>query len=243
MALVGIGSRVEGTHAVAGALAAGRVERLTVERRRRAALADLLQSASGVAVIEVEDLAALAETAAPQGVIADCRAISSWSLEELIGSAGPAAVVVLDHVEDPHNLGAVARSALAAGATGMVVASRRSAPLGATAFKAAVGALERLPVAVVNSIADTITRLDELEVWTVGLSADADESLFGCPLLSEPVAVVVGGEGRGLSRLAAKRVSKQVSIPMAVGVESLNVSVAAGLAMYEIRRVRRDRSR
>ena len=106
------------------------------------------------------------------------------------------------------------------------------------AFKAAAGALEHLPVAIVNSVADAVARLEELAVWTVGLDAGAEESVFECPLFSEAVAVVIGGEGGGLSRLVRDRVSKLVRIPMAPGVESLNASVSAALAMFEVTRVR-----
>ncbi|MDH3607086.1 MAG: 23S rRNA (guanosine(2251)-2'-O)-methyltransferase RlmB, partial [Acidimicrobiia bacterium] len=123
-------------------------------------------------------------------------------------------------------------------ATGMVVAGKRAAPFGAAAFKAAAGALEQLPVAIVNSVGDAVARLERLSVWTVGLDVDADESLFGCQLFSEPVAVVMGAEGGGLSRLVRDRVSKVVHIPMAPGVESLNVSVSAALALFEVARVR-----
>lgn len=238
MAPAGIGFRVEGLHAVAAALAAGRVERLTVERRRRSSLSGLLEQAAGIPVTEVDDLADIAETSAPQGIAAACRPLPVGSLEKLVAAGSPAALVVLDHVEDPHNVGAVARSALAAGSTGLVVAARRAAPLGATAFKVAAGALERLPVAVVNSVADAVTRLEGEGVWTVGLDSNAEESLFGLTLLAEPVAVILGGEGRGLSRLVSQRVSKRVAIPMAPGVESLNVSVAAALAMFEVMRTR-----
>ncbi|MBT8247499.1 MAG: RNA methyltransferase [Acidimicrobiia bacterium] len=236
MAPAGIGSRVEGVHAVAAALAAGRVRRLTVERgRSRDALGGV---PAGIEVVEVDDVRPLAETTAPQGVVADCEPIKPHPLRALVANAHRPSLVVLDHVEDPHNLGAVARSALAASATGLVVAARRSAPFGAAAFKAAAGALEQLPVSIVNSVADTVARLEELRVWTVGLDTDAEESLFGCQLFTEPVAVVIGGEGRGMSHLVRERVSKLVHIPMAEGVESLNASISAALAMYEVKRVR-----
>ena len=234
----GIGDRVEGLHAVSAALNAGRVSRLTVERQPGDAVSELLASVAGVPVREVDDLRKLSVTSAPQGIMADCRPLATKSLAELVAESDNPALVVLDHVEDPQNVGAVARSALAAGGSGIVVAARRAAPLGATAFKAAAGALEVLPVAVVNSIADAVQRLEELEVWTIGLDGSARESLFGCPLFDQPVAIIVGGEGRGLTRLVSDRVSKLVAIPMARGVESLNVSVAAALAMFEVRRVR-----
>ncbi len=137
-------------------------------------------------------------------------------------------------------MGAVARSALAAGSTGLVVSGRKAAPMGATVFKAAAGALEVLPVALVNSIADAVQRLEQMDVWTVGLDAGAAESIFGLPLLDQPVAIVVGSEGLGLSRLVSERVSKLVSIPMASQTDSLNASVAAALAMFEVARVRQS---
>jgi 23S rRNA (guanosine2251-2'-O)-methyltransferase len=237
VAPAGIGNRVEGVHAVAAALAAGRVKSLTVERGRQF---DWLDDAAGIPVREVDDVRPLAETTAPQGVIADCQPIILHSLKALVARAQRSSLVVLDHVEDPHNLGAVARSALAASATGMVVASRRSAPFGAATFKAAAGALELLPVSVVNSVADAVNRLESLGVWTVGLDAGAEDSLFECPLFTEPVAVVIGGESQGLGRLVGERVSKLVHIPMEAGVESLNASVSAALAMYEVKRTRAE---
>lgn len=235
----GIGDRVEGVHAVAAALAAGRVIRLTVERQPSDSVKELLESVAGVPVEEVDDLHPLSVTSAPQGIIAACRPLKPKTLKDLVAGSETPALIVLDHVEDPQNVGAVARSALAAGSTGLVVAARRAAPLGATAFKAAAGALETLPIAVINSIADAIQRLEELEVWTVGLDGTAEESLFGCSLLDQPVAIVVGSEGAGLSRLVKERVSKLLSIPMASRVESLNASVAAAMAMFEVARVRK----
>jgi 23S rRNA (guanosine2251-2'-O)-methyltransferase len=241
MALAGFGDRVEGFHAVAAAVAAHRVVELWVEASRIrqpdiAALSALAEQ-DGARVNIVRDVTEVAETATPQGVVARSRPILSRFLEELLDAPRPA-LMVLDHVIDPHNLGAVARSSLAAGLTGLVVADRRAAPLSAVAFKAAAGALERLPVAVVNSIADTLSRLNKGGVWTVGLAAGSATQLFGLPLLSEPVALVVGEEGSGLSRLVRERCEVIASIPMSSDAESLNVSVAAGLAAYEIMRIR-----
>jgi 23S rRNA (guanosine2251-2'-O)-methyltransferase len=122
----------------------------------------------------------------------------------------------------------------------LVVPDRRNAPLGAAAFKAAAGALERCRVAMVSSVADAVSRLKDLEVWTVGLDAAAPDSLFGLDLLAHPVAVVVGGE-TGLHRLVRERVDVLASIPMEGPVESLNASVAGALAAFEIGRVRSSR--
>lgn len=237
MAPAGYGSSVEGLHAVAAALAAGRVETLYVERGRRGRLGELLADVDASIVTLVDDVRQIAETDAPQGVIARCRPIAPVTLESLGGDH--TAVLVLDHVEDPHNLGAAARSAAAAGISGIVVSSRRAAPLSAAAFKAAAGALEQLPVAVVGSIPEALSRLGDNGVWVVGLDADGDRPLFGLDLLSEPVAVVVGAEGIGLAELTRKRCDLLVSIPMAAGTDSLNASVSAALASFEIMRVRR----
>ncbi|NOY54662.1 MAG: 23S rRNA (guanosine(2251)-2'-O)-methyltransferase RlmB [Actinobacteria bacterium] len=237
MARAGIGAELEGVHAVEAALDRGRVETLIVERARLPKLEDLMSHAreQGVGVKVVDELEAV--TAVPQGVRALARPIRTVALDELIDPA-PAAVVVLDHLQDPHNVGAVVRSAVAAGMTGLVVSDRRSAPLGPTAFKAAAGAFERLRVCVHPSSADAVARLKQLGLWTIGLSADGDTSIFDFDLLTEPMAVVVGGEGQGLGRLVAKRCDVLAHIPMAGAVESLNASVAAALAMFEVARVR-----
>ncbi len=241
MAHAGIGHSVEGIHAVQAAMAAGRVQKLTVEEGRmaRAGVSDLVQLATKhrIPVRKVRDVRDLASTQAPQGVLADCRPVATVSVDEL--AAHPrAAVVVIDHIEDPHNVGAVARSAAAAGMTGMVVADVRAAPVGATAFKTSAGALERLPVALVASIPQALKRLRDKGVWIVGLAADGDQPVFGLGLLTEPVAVVVGSEGSGLSELARKRCDIVASIPMSAETESLNASVAAALACFEVNRVR-----
>ncbi len=238
MAPAGFGNRVEGVHAVAAAAEAGRVDRLYVERSRRegADVAARVDRVGSDRVRLIDDVRTLATTDAPQGVVADCRPISSVTLESLSGQG--TALLVLDHLEDPQNVGAVARSGSAAGITGLVVSSKRAAPLSAAAFKASAGALETLPVAIVGSIPEALNRLKEFGVWIVGLDASGEQSLFGLDLLTEPVAVVIGAEGTGLSQLAAKRCDVVVSIPMVTGVESLNASVSGALAAFEIMRVR-----
>lgn len=241
----GIGDSVEGAHAVAAALAAGRVERLIVERGRLRSLADLVDAAeaAGVAVDLIDDVSSLAATHAPQGVVARCRPLPPASIEAAVAAVTPAAVLVLDHLVDPRNVGAAARSAAAAGFGGVVVSRRRSAPLGATAFKAAAGALEHLVVAEVSSVAEAVRHLSRLEVWTVGLDLEGDRPLFGMDLLAESVAVIVGAEGTGLGRLVRERVDVVASIPMLGPVQSLNAAVAASLAVYEVARVRAESRR
>ncbi len=242
MAPAGYGGSVEGVHAVAAALAAGRVLELTVERRRmdRPPVDALVESAraAGATVTPVDDVRPLSVTTAPQGVVASCRPIQSLTVGELVEQQSPASLLVLDHIEDPHNLGAIVRSAVAAGVPRLVVSSRRGAPLGGAAFKAAAGALEHCSVAVVStSVADVVRSLSAMGVWTVGLDTSGDRSLFGLELFTEPCAIVVGAE-TGLHRLVRERVDVVASIPMAAGAESLNASVAAALACFELFRVR-----
>jgi 23S rRNA (guanosine2251-2'-O)-methyltransferase len=243
MAPAGIGADLEGVHAVRAALQAGRLIEVCVEATRTShpEIAALLEQAktAGVAIKVVDDVRPLAVTSVPQGLVARARPLVTYSLDALIEPA-PCLLVVLDHLEDPHNVGAIARSARAAGATGLVVPTRRTAPIGPTAFKAGAGALEHLRVAVHSSTADVVQRLKRLGVWTLGLTADGGERLFDLPLLTEAVAIVVGGEGRGLGRLVQERVDVRVGIPMAAGSESLNASVAAALAVFEVARVRNE---
>lgn len=239
MAPAGIGDRVEGIHAVAAALEAGRVRTLWVEKSRlnRPPVSDLIDSSSQVDVRPTDDVRPMAVTSAPQGVVAECRPIPTWEIERLVAAEEVPAILAVDHVEDTHNLGAMARTAVAAGVTSLIVPSRRNAPLDAAAFKAAAGALERCRVAVVSSLAETLTRLGKLGLWSVGLDAAADTPLFGLELLSQPVVMVVGGE-TGLHRLVRERLDVVAAIPMSGLTESLNASVAAALACYELYRIR-----
>jgi len=239
MAPAGFGVRVEGFNAVRAAARAGRVVDLWAEASRIGSVVDLIElvTESGGRVHSVGSLSDRAETEHHQGVVADCRPLPIATLEALAGGGRPA-LMILDHVVDPHNLGAIARSTKAAGMTGLVTSTRRAAPFSATAFKAAAGALETLPVAMVSSIADALARLNQLGVWTVGLDTRGGQNLFGLELLSEPVAIVIGAEGAGLSELVRNRLEVIVRIDLAPEVESLNVSVAAALAAFEIKRIR-----
>lgn len=242
MAPAGIGDRLEGLHAVAAGVRAGRVTELfvedqVVERNEYRALVDDANRI-GAEVRVVADVRSRARTGAPQGVVASARPIAPVDLETAIGRTNPPVLLVFDHVEDPRNVGAAARSAVAAGVHVIVVPSRRAAPLGATAFKAAAGALEEVAIVTVSSIPESLRELRRHDIWIVGLDADATRGLFDLELLAEPVALVIGAEGRGLSRLTRDRVDELVRIPIAPGVESLNASVAASLAVFEVARMR-----
>jgi 23S rRNA (guanosine2251-2'-O)-methyltransferase len=240
MAPLGIGRSVEGHHAVAAAVAAGRVVRLLVEARRAGGYEDLIEDAreSGAAVEIVDDVRPMADTSSPQGLVARCRPIPPATFDEITTASDPSAALVLDHVEDPRNVGAIARSALAAGVRAIVTSGRRAAPLEGTAFKAAAGALEQVAVAQVSSVPAALGELRTRGLWIVGLDGGGDRSLFGLDLLTEPVGLVVGAEGKGLSRLVAERCDVLARIPMEGEIESLNASVAAALAVFEVARAR-----
>ena len=242
MAPAGIGDRLEGLHAVAAGVRAGRVTELFVENQvvERNEYRALIDDANriGAEVRVVADVRSRARSGAPQGVVASARPIAPADLETAIAQTDPPVLLVFDHVEDPRNVGAAARSAVAAGVHAIVVPSRRAAPLGATAFKAAAGALEEVAIVTVSSIPEVLRELRRHDIWIVGLDADATRALFDRELLAEPVALVIGAEGRGLSRLTRDRVDELVRIPIAPGVESLNASVAASLAVFEVARMR-----
>ena len=242
MAHAGIGADLEGIHAVAAALEAGRVTELIVERSRmshpevRVIVEDA--GAESIPITHVDDVRQLSFTDAPQGVVARAKPILPISLKQAVGIADNPIIVVLDHIEDPRNIGAIARSCDAFGVTAIVLSTRRGAPLGATAFKAASGSLERVPIVTVSSIADAAKRLSQLGLWTVGLDGTGDRSLLGLEIMTQPTALFIGAEGAGLSHLVAQRCDVIASIPMVGQTESLNASVAAALGTYEVARVR-----
>lgn len=150
-------------------------------------------------------------------------------------------VVALDGVTDPRNLGAVARSAAAFGCHGLVVPRRRAAGVTAAAWKASAGALARIPVARAANLTRTLRDYQQAGLFVVGLAASAEGTVDAIEVSAEPVVVVVGAEGRGLSRLVADVCDELVRIPMAGGAESLNAAVAAGIALYQVARVRSGR--
>jgi len=173
-----------------------------------------------------------------QGLIAVVSAKPLMRLEELLDQArSPTLLVVLDGVEDPRNLGAIVRTAEAAGADGVVLPERHSAGLSETVARASAGALEHVKVAQIGNVAQALDRLKERGVWVVGFDASGTERWDAVDLRG-PVALVLGGEGRGIRRLVRERCDHLVSLPLFGHVGSLNVSVAAGIALYEAIRQR-----
>jgi 23S rRNA (guanosine2251-2'-O)-methyltransferase len=176
-----------------------------------------------------------------QGVVARYAAAKTWGehdLAELVeGAEGRALLLVLDGVQDPHNLGACLRSAAAAGATAVVIPRDKSVQLNATVRKTAAGAAEVVPVVAVTNLSRALKELQKQGVWVYGLAGETDGSLYALDLKGN-VALVLGGEGEGLRRLTRETCDGLASIPMPGGFESLNVSVAAGVALFEAVRQR-----
>jgi 23S rRNA (guanosine2251-2'-O)-methyltransferase len=186
----------------------------------------------------------LAEGVRHQGVIARVRRqaakIDEHNLLSALTRTVNPLVLVLDGVQDPHNLGACLRSAAAAGALAVIVPRDNSAPLTPVARRAAAGAAESLPLVTVTNLARTLRDLKEAGVWIYGASHDAEASLYETDLRG-PVALVLGGEGKGLRRLTREHCDGLFRIPMSGAVESLNVSVAAGISLFEVMRQRLSR--
>ncbi len=239
---------IYGIHAVEEALKArGRAfEYVGVARERKdSRVQRVIEScrAAGVAVrfLPREQVERLAGNAAHQGVVAVASAKSYSDLDEVLERrrGEHAFVVVLDGVEDPHNLGAILRTADAAGADGVVIPERRAVGVTATVAKASAGASEHLPIARVTNISRALEELKAREVWAVGLDERAAQSYDQLDYKMH-CALVVGAEGKGLHDLVRKRCDFLVSIPMLGKVPSLNVSVAAAVVMYEMARQRRE---
>jgi 23S rRNA (guanosine2251-2'-O)-methyltransferase len=187
-----------------------------------------------------ETLDRMAGGVAHQGIIAIVSEKPVLSLESLLDSArAPALVVVLDGVEDPRNLGAILRTAEAAGADGVMLPERHSAGLSETVSRASAGAIEHVRVARVGNLVQALEALKARGIWVVGFDAAGSER-WDAVDLTRPVALVLGGEGRGIRRLVREHCDHLVSIPHFGHIGSLNVSVAAGVALYEVVRQRRS---
>ncbi len=226
-------------HPVGEALRAGSaLDRILIARGasgpRLQEIIDLARSRSVPVRFEPRDvLDRVATTAAHQGVVAFGAAHAYRELDQVI--EGAKLLVVLDGVEDPHNLGAIVRTAHAAGASAVIVPHRRAAGLTDTVAKAAAGALEHLPIARVGNVNHTLAELKSKGFWIYGLDEQGAEA-YDQARYATPTVFVLGGEGHGLHALVKKNCDLVVRIPMAGAISSLNVSVAAGVALFEWRR-------
>lgn len=235
-----------GFHAVQEALAAGRaLDRIVVARGRhgdRIEAVVRLAKSRGVPVRfeDRQQVDRLAGTREHQGIAALAAAKPAVELEDLLQKkTGHELLVLLDGIEDPHNLGAIVRTALAAGATGVVIPERRAAGLTDTVERSAAGALAHLPVARVKNLVRAMEEMKEAGYWLVGLDERGEKSYTEVDYKSS-TSIVLGGEGEGLHELTRKRCDFLVSIPTSGPVRSLNVSVAAGVVLFEAVRQRRN---
>jgi len=243
------GEQVEGRHAVRELLLAG------TRRTREVIMASDLDPAP--IIDDIIDLAdenkvrirevgrnkfeSMARTDAPQGILALAAPLREHELDELVtpdARGNPPFLLLLDGVTDPGNLGALLRTAECAGVTGVILPRHRAAHVTPTVTKSAAGAIEHLRMATVPGLAGALTTLSARNVWTVGLDTAASTSLFDLTLADSAVALVLGAEGAGLSKLVRQRCDVLVSIPLRGRLNSLNVSVAGALACFEVTRRR-----
>lgn len=234
---------IYGINPVLEALRAGRVRELRVgdraDDRMREVLALAAQGDVPVRRVPADVLQRQSRGGVHQGVVAEVAEAREYSLADLVReAAGVPLLIVLDGIEDPHNLGAILRTADAAGVDGVIVQERRSAALGGAAAKASAGAVSHVKIAQVVNVARAIDDLKGLGVWSVGLSGEAGVTYDSLDLAG-PTAVVMGAEGPGLRRLVREKCDFLASIPMRGRVSSLNVSVAAGVVLFEAVRQRR----
>jgi len=240
--------RFTGIHAVREALeAGGNFDRIVIAKGRQdSRIEEIVQLARQREIpVRFEDRAnldRLANSRDHQGVVAIAAARAPATLDDILARANSSKdqrglIVLLDGVEDPHNLGAIIRTTLAAGAHGIVIPERRAAGLTDTVARASAGALSHLPIAKVTNLARTMEELKEAGYWLVGLDEHAGKSYTQVDYTS-PTGIIMGGEGNGLHELTRKRCDFVVSLPTTGPVKSLNVSVAAGVVLFEALRQR-----
>ena len=241
---------IEGRNALTEALKSGRtIDKVYVAEgstdRALTRLAALAKEAGAVVVpVDRRKLDQMSPTGAHQGVIAAVAAHEYASVEDILALAAERneapLIVICDELSDPHNLGAILRSAECAGAHGVIIPKRRSVGLTAVVAKTSAGAVEYLPVARVSNIANTIRELKDKGVWIYGTAADGASALYRTDLTG-PSAIVIGNEGEGMSRLVRESCDVLVSIPMKGRISSLNASAAATVLLYEALRQRESK--
>ncbi|MCI9377372.1 MAG: 23S rRNA (guanosine(2251)-2'-O)-methyltransferase RlmB [Eubacterium sp.] len=239
-------TKIEGRNAVLEAFRSGKtIDRLYVlDGCKDGPVQTILHEAQKgdaiVTFVSKERLDQLSETRKHQGVIASCAAYEYASVEELLNQAKqkgePPFLILLDNIEDPHNLGAIIRTANLAGAHGVIIPKRRAAGLTAVVAKASAGALNYTPVAKVTNLSNTIKELKKEGMWFV-CGDMGGKSMYELDLRG-PIGLVIGGEGDGVSRLVAQNCDFTASIPTKGDIDSLNASVAAGVLAFEILRQR-----
>lgn len=245
--------RITGIHAVREALEANSpFDRIVIAKGRQdTRIEEIVQLARAHGIsVRFEDrsqLDRLANTRDHQGVVAVTAPRAAVTLEDILAAANKSRgqiglIVLLDGVEDPHNLGAIIRTALAAGANGVVIPERRAAGLTDTVARASAGAIAHLPIAKVTNLARAMEELKEAGYWLVGLDEKGEKNYTEVDYTA-PTGIVMGGEGNGLHDLTRKRCDFVVSLPTVGPVKSLNVSVATGVVLFEALRQRHPSGR
>ncbi len=233
---------IEGRNAVLEAIRSGRtIDKLYIQDGLRdGAISTILRDAKKhdviVSFLSKEKMDAVSKTKKHQGVMAVCAAYEYSDMEDIFAKADekgePPFVFILDEIEDPHNLGAIIRTANLCGAHGVIIPKRRAAGLTATVVKASAGAINYTPVVKVTNIVKTIEELKERGMWIACADMDG-ELMYKCNLTGS-IGIVIGNEGSGVSRLVKEKCDFVVSIPMNGDIDSLNASVAAGVLAYEV---------
>lgn len=232
---------IVGRNSVMEAIKSGRVNKILLAKGdRQGSIREVIGVAKEKSIliqdVDIKKINDLAKGLRHQGVLAYVAPVEYVELEDILAKAEaagqPPFIVLLDELEDPHNLGAILRTADAAGVHGVLIPKRRSCPLSATVAKTSAGAVEYVPVAKIGNVAQTIKELQRLGMWVVGADMDGDKDYYEADLTG-PLVLVIGSEGKGIGRLTKEVCDFLVRIPMQGKINSLNASVAGSILMYE----------
>ncbi|MEC0229873.1 23S rRNA (guanosine(2251)-2'-O)-methyltransferase RlmB [Paenibacillus alba] len=240
---------IGGKHSVLEAIRAGRtINKIWIaENAQKQFAGPIVAEAKNLGILvqftDKRKLDQMAEGLQHQGVVAQVAAYAYVEVEDILAKAKELGqepfILILDEIEDPHNLGSILRTADCTGVHGVIIPKRRSVGLTATVSKTSAGAVEYVPVARVTNIAQTIEKLKEQGVWVAGTDVTAAQDVYRANF-NMPIALVIGNEGKGVGRLIKEKCDFLVKLPMAGHVNSLNASVAAGVLMYEVVRQRKQ---
>ncbi|OWR26902.1 23S rRNA (guanosine(2251)-2'-O)-methyltransferase RlmB [Saccharibacillus sp. O23] len=242
---------IAGKHSVAEALRAGRsinkiwIAEGTQQKQMQPILTEAKKRGVVVQTADKRKLDTLVPGIQHQGVVAQAAPYVYAEVEDLLAAAAAKDedpfLLILDEIEDPHNLGSILRTADCTGVHGVIIPKRRSAQVNATVSKTSAGAAEYVPVARVSNLAQTMEKLKEAGVWIAGTDVRAEGEIYETDVFKGPVALVIGNEGEGMGRLVRETCDVLVKLPMQGQINSLNASVAAGVVMYEVLRQRSGR--
>ncbi|MFD3271672.1 23S rRNA (guanosine(2251)-2'-O)-methyltransferase RlmB [Paenibacillus dendritiformis] len=240
---------IAGKHSVTEALRSGRtIHKIWIADNAQKHLTQpiIAEAKKAGVIVQTADkrkLDQMAEGVQHQGVVAQVAAYGYVEVDDILTRAEAKGetpfLLVLDEIEDPHNLGSILRTADCTGVHGVIIPKRRSVGLTATVSKTSAGAVEYVPVARVTNLAQTMEQLKERGIWLVGTDVSATQDLYETDLFTMPLALVIGNESKGMGRLVTQTCDALLKLPMAGQINSLNASVAAGIFMYEVVRRRR----